>query len=80
MLSQEPVQSAMPSWLTPRQPLLRRPVRPSASCVTITKCLQFVSSLKIATTKAIQNLPSEKRSGSEVAYSTYRQIISESKR
>ncbi|KAL8292284.1 hypothetical protein RQP46_001750 [Phenoliferia psychrophenolica] len=35
--------------------------------------------LKIATTKAIQNLPSEKRSGSDVAYSTYRQIITEPK-
>ncbi|KAK4699612.1 presequence protease, partial [Phenoliferia sp. Uapishka_3] len=36
-----------------------------------------VDRIKIATTKAIQNLPSEKRSGSDVAYATYRQIITE---
>ncbi|BGP52658.1 hypothetical protein JCM8202_004813 [Rhodotorula sphaerocarpa] len=33
--------------------------------------------LKIAATKALQGLPSEKRDGSEVSYSAYRQMISQ---
>ena len=32
--------------------------------------------LKISAIKALQDLPSEKRDGSEVAHSTYRQLIS----
>ncbi|KAK4057568.1 hypothetical protein OIO90_001213 [Microbotryomycetes sp. JL221] len=31
--------------------------------------------LKVSTSKAIQNLPSEKRDGSDVSYATYRQLI-----
>lgn len=36
--------------------------------------------LKIAATKALQGLPSEKRDGSEVSYSAYRQMISQADR
>jgi hypothetical protein len=35
------------------------------------------SSLKVSTSKAIQNLPSEKRDGGDVAYATYRKLISQ---
>ncbi|KAK4055201.1 hypothetical protein OIV83_000481 [Microbotryomycetes sp. JL201] len=35
-----------------------------------------VDRLKVSTSKAIQNLPSEKRDGADVSYATYRQMIS----
>ncbi|KAM0793479.1 hypothetical protein ACM66B_000920 [Microbotryomycetes sp. NB124-2] len=35
-----------------------------------------VDRLKVSTSKATQNLPSEKRDGSDVSYATYRQMIS----
>ncbi|SGY31172.1 BQ5605_C002g01214 [Microbotryum silenes-dioicae] len=36
-----------------------------------------VDRLKVSTTKAIQNLPSEKRDGYEVAYAAYRQLLND---
>ena len=36
--------------------------------------------LKISATKALQNLPSEKRSGSTVAYNAYRELVNSPER
>lgn len=36
-----------------------------------------VDRLKVSTSKAIQNLPSEKRDGADVSYATYRKLISQ---
>ena len=60
-----------------------RPSRSTGELIRFARSLQTtdqicaIDRLKVSTSKAIQNLPSEKRDGADVSYATYRQLISD---